>query len=235
LPLRLLQVGAALTLASWLGAGGFLLGAAQLLTGGLLLVGVVATLQWAAAAPTPGANDNGSAVAAMLTCAEQLLAQLAPDTELYVVGTGAEEVGCRGMRAFVAAHREWRPDRSFFLNFECVGGGALHYLRSEAELERTVYPPALVELARRVAASGVFGDVTPADLSAGTDGHVAAAHGYPTLSLVALEAEGVPRHYHRRDDVPEALDMPTLVRAADFGAAVAHAALRGEAGPISIL
>ena len=46
---------------------------------------------------------------------------------------------------------------------------------------------------------------------------------------------GVPRNYHRESDAPEALDMETLVRAADFGAAVARVALRGEAGPIAIL
>ena len=45
----------------------------------------------------------------------------------------------------------------------------------------------------------------------------------------------MPRHYHRVEDVPEAVDLPTVIRAADFGAAVGRAALRGEAGPIAIL
>jgi hypothetical protein len=31
------------------------------------------------------------------------------------------------------------------------------------------------------------------------------------------------------------VDLPTVIRAADFGAAVGRAALRGEAGPIAIL
>jgi len=92
----------------------------------------------------------------------------------------------------------------------------------------------MVELARRVAASGVFGDVTATDLMAGSDGRVSAARGFPTLSLVALDEDGVPHDYHRVADLPEALDMATVIRAADFGAAVAWAALRGEAGPIAI-
>ena len=56
--------------------------------------------------------------------------------------------------------------------------------------------------------------------------------GYPTLSLISLEANGVPRNYHRVEDTVDGIDMSTVVRAADFGAAVAQAALRGAAGPI---
>jgi hypothetical protein len=226
---------AGLLLAGWLGAEGFLMGAARGLLGLGLAAGCAATLQWALARPSPGANDNASAVAAMLTCAEQLLAQLPGDVELWVVGTGAEEVGCRGMHAFVSAHPDWPAESTFFVNFECVGGGSLHWVRSEGTLAKSGYPPTLVELARRVAASGVFGEITPVDLLAGTDGHVPAERGFPSLSLISLEGNGVPRHYHRGEDLPEGVDLPTVIRAADFGAAVGRAALRGEAGPIAIL
>ncbi|HSQ01326.1 MAG TPA: hypothetical protein VL049_29240 [Candidatus Dormibacteraeota bacterium] len=59
----------------------------------------------------------------------------------------------------------------------------------------------------------------------------AAAAGYPALSLISLEANGVPRNYHRVEDTVEALDMGMVVRAADFGAAVAMAALAQGAIP----
>lgn len=234
-PEALIWAGALLAVAAWLGAGGVLFGLARLLLGLLLLAGAAATLQWTFAKPSPGANDNASGVAAMLTCAEQLLADLPEDVELWAVATGAEEVGCCGMHAFVDAHADWPPDSTWYINFECVGGGALHWARSEGTLARSGYPPLLVELARRVAASGAFGPVTPTDLMAGTDGHVPADRAFPTLSLISLEERGVPRNYHTEADLPEALDMPTLVRAADFGAAVARAALRGEADPLALV
>jgi hypothetical protein len=41
-----------------------------------------------------------------------------------------------------------------------------------------------------------------------------------------LEANGVPRNYHRIEDTVDAIDTAMVVRAADFGAAVADAALR---------
>jgi hypothetical protein len=226
---------AGLLLAGWLGADGLLMGAARLLLGLGLAAGCGVALQWALATPSPGANDNASAVAAMLTCAEQLLAQLPGDVELWIVGTGAEEVGCRGMHTFVSSHSDWPTDSTYFMNFECVGGGSLHWVRSEGTLAKSGFPPTLVELARRVAASGVFGELTPVDLLAGTDGHVPADRGFPSLSLISLEHNGVPRHYHRGEDVAEGVDLPTVIRAADFGAAVGRAALRGEAGPIAIL
>ena len=67
--------------------------------------------------------------------------------------------------------------------------------------------------------------MTPTDLLAATDGHVPAGAGYPALSLISLEANGVPRNYHRVEDTVDALDMGMVVRAADFGAAVALAAV----------
>jgi hypothetical protein len=224
LPEALLTAAAAVAVAAWLGAHGFLIGLAALLIGAGLAVIAGLTLQWAFSPPSPGANDNASAVAAMLTCAERLAAELPGDVELWVVGTGAEEVGCCGMHAFVARHRDWPVEETFFVNFECVGGGHLHYVRSEGVLAKGYITPQLNELARRLSADARWADVTPVDLLAATDGHVPAAAGYPALSLITLESNGVPRNYHRAEDTVDALDMATVVRAADFGAEVALAA-----------
>jgi hypothetical protein len=222
-----LQVAAAMVaVGGWLGAHGALFGLLELVVGAGLGLTLALTLQWALSPPTPGANDNASAVAAMLTCAERLAPQLPSDTELWVVGTGAEEVGCCGMHDFVDRHRDWPLESTFFVNFECVGGGQLHYIRSEGILAKGYFPPQLNELARQIAADGSHGAITPTDLLAATDGHVPAGHGYPTLSLISLEANGVPRNYHRVEDTVDALDMGMVLRAADFGTAVALAALR---------
>jgi hypothetical protein len=232
-PEGLLIAGAIIAVAGWLGAHGALFGLLQLLDALGLLIAAVLALQWGASPATPGANDNASAVAAMLTCAETMLKDLPADVELWVAGVGAEEVGCNGMHALVGAHRDWPLEHTYFVNFECVGGGTLRFIRSEGMLRKVSYPPTLVEVARRVAASDAFGAITGTDLLAATDGHVPADIGYPTLSLISLEANGVPRNYHRLEDTVDGIDMPLVVRAADFGAAVLKAALRGAAGPIA--
>ena len=233
LPEALLIGGALVAIASWLGAHGVLFGLVKLVNGLGLLIAAVLGLQWAASPATPGANDNASAVAAMLTCAETLLKDLPNDVELWVAGVGAEEVGSNGMHALLEAHRDWPLEHTYFVNFECVGGGALHFIRSEGMLRKISYPPALVEVGRRVAATDGFGAITVTDLLAATDGHVPADLGYPTLSLISLEANGVPRNYHRLEDTVDGIDMSMVVRAADFGAAVAQAALRGATGPLT--
>jgi hypothetical protein len=232
LPEAFLIAAALIALGSWFGAHGFLFGSAKLGVISVLAINCVLTLQWAQSPPTPGANDNASAVAAMLTCGERLARDLPDDVELWMVGTGAEEVGCIGIEGFVEGHRDWPRDQTYFVNFECVGGGSLHYIRTEGLLHKQSFPPMMIDLARRVAASGAFGTVTPADLLANTDGHVPAHHDYPSLSMISLEANGVPRNYHRLEDTVDAIDMGTVVRAADFAAAVAAAALGGKGGPI---
>jgi NADH:ubiquinone oxidoreductase subunit 5 (subunit L)/multisubunit Na+/H+ antiporter MnhA subunit len=53
--------------------------------------------------------------------------------------------------------------------------------------------------------------------------------------LISLEENGIPRNYHRPEDVPAAIDASMVVRAGDFGAAIGAAWLRGEAGPLALL
>ncbi len=231
----LLWSAAAALLARWLGASGFLISAAAMSIGIALAAGALLSLRHARAVRAPGANDNASGVSAMLTAAEQLLALLPQGVELWVVGSGAGGAGSSGMRAFLEAHRDWSPDHTFFIHFRCVGGGALHYVRREGPLGDTAYSPQLVELARRISASGLFGELTPVDWPEDTDGGAAVRSGFPALSLIALEADGLPRNRDPDSDLPASLEMATVIRAADFGAAVARAALRGEAGPIAIL
>jgi hypothetical protein len=225
LPRVLVLAAPVIAVVAWMGAHGFAFGVAKaVLDGGLLLMFAL-TLQWANSSATPGANDNASAVASMLTCAESLLPALPGDVELWLVGTGAEEVGCRGMHGFVESRLGWERASTFYINFECTGGGALHYIRSEGVLGKFEYPPRALELAQQTAAGERFGDITPTDLLAATDGHVPAHHGYPTLSMISLEANGVPRNYHRPNDTVDAIDLAMVVRAADFAVAVASKAL----------
>ncbi len=224
-PELLLALGTAVAFAEWTGSHGWLFGAIRYADILGLAVAVGLGLQWAMAQPTPGANDNASAVAAMLLAGESLAQQLGDDVELWLVGTGAEECGSGGMWEFVETHSHWDPEHTFFINFECVGGGNLHYVLSEGLLGRTHYPPRLLEVARSVAASGRFGRVTPVHLLAGTDGKVPALCGYPALSLITLEDNGVPRNYHQPTDTVEQIDLAAVVRAADFAVAVARVAL----------
>jgi hypothetical protein len=228
----LLGAAALLAVVVWLGAGGVLVGLARLALGIALVAGAALLLTAARAVP---AVEEVCALAALLTCAEQLLAQLPEDAELEVVAAGAQEAGGCGMQVFCDARAGWPTHASYFVNFESSGGGALHWLRSESGHGSAPHPPLLIELARRVAASGVFGEVAAADLACPTGGRVPAARGFATLSLIALDADGLPHRVRRPDDPLQGVDPAGVIRAADFGAAVARAALRGEAGPLAVV
>jgi MFS family permease len=69
---------------------------------------------------TPGAGDDGAAIAATLE-ALRALAQGPPlRNDLYVIATDAEELGLLGARALVDAHAWW-PEIDLLLNFEARG------------------------------------------------------------------------------------------------------------------
>ncbi|MFC6669066.1 M28 family metallopeptidase [Marinobacterium aestuariivivens] len=190
----------------------------------MLLVVCALGLQWALAKTTPGANDNASAVAAMLQAAEVLNRQLPEDTELWVVATGAEEIGSRGMQAFMNRHPDWPKDRCYFINFESVGSTHLHYAVNEGASKKTHYSDASNAFAARLAESTDQGPITPIELMIGTDGRVPARRGYEALSLVSLEANQVPRNYHRPNDIAEYIELDTVQRAGGFAVEAALAA-----------
>jgi Peptidase family M28 len=231
-PMLLLDLALVVAAASALGAESLLALGARTVAAAVLALGALASLRWASARASAGAND-ASGVAALLTAAEQLAAQLPPDVELWCAALGAEHTGSRGMHALLAAHPEWRADNVAFVNFAWVGAGTLHYLCSEGELERIHYPTSLLELARRIAASGSYGAVSAADVAFDTGGRLAAHCSPHVLSLVALEPNGLPSGFRTRSDEPAPLDTELIVRAADFGCCVVSAFLRGDAEPLA--
>jgi hypothetical protein len=232
---RALGAAALATAASALGADGVPLRGVLLGLAAGLGLAALAGVEWARASASPGANANASAIAAMLTCGEQLLAQLRDDEELWLVAAGANEPGACGLRSFLDAGGADFAAGALFVHFDRVGGSLLRRVRAEVGLQRLVHPPRLAELARRVAESGAFGDVAPVDWVGRTGAAVAAARDLHVLVLVSLDEDGRPRCEARSSDLPEALDLGTVVRAADFAAAVVVASLRGESDPLAIV
>lgn len=230
-PETLLWLGAAVVLVGWLGGASGLVGGATLLIGACLALGSISALIWDRLGGDSSRQLLASGAASMLTAGEQLLAQLPQGVELWIVGCGGERFGAQGLRSFIEAHPEWPTDSSYFVHFEPVGGGSLHYGCGAGPNGWGQGAPTLLELARRVSESGVFGELTRCDRVGSTEGEIATAAGFPALFLASLDADRRPAMDAGTPDV----DMPTVIRAADFGAAVARAALRGEAGPIAIL
>ncbi len=83
----------------------------------------------------PGACDNASAVAAVLSVAERLDADPPANLDVWLVLPGAEECNAEGMARYMQAHRrELDRESTFFVNLDSVSYGDVHYQRSEGAI-----------------------------------------------------------------------------------------------------
>ena len=71
---------------------------------------------------SPGASDDGAAVAMLLETLRALKAGAPPRNDIIFLFTDAEEVGLLGAKAFADAH-PWAGDVGLVLNFEARGAG----------------------------------------------------------------------------------------------------------------
>ncbi len=201
------------------GGDAFLLNALQVLATGYLLYGVVmmADREWRGQYVN-GANDNASGVAAMIALAQRFAAKPPPSLDLWFLANGCEEVGMVGQRHFLLNHAHELPlDGTYFLNIDNVGAGRLRYCTGEGMIKFFPYSPTLVHLARQIARTEPFRDVTPhAYRRAYFDALVPAARGYEALTLIALDEEEQIPNWHWPTDTVENLDPALVKKTVDF-------------------
>jgi hypothetical protein len=161
---------------------------------------------------TPGANDNATGAALLLALAETLQADSLPNTEVWLVATGCEEVGCYGASAFFRAHRAELQEATILV-VDTVGGTGTGpcYLTVEGMLLRYRYDAELLSLADTIAHErpelGAYGRPLPMGY---TDGLPALQAGLRTLTLCGLSREGDMPHWHQPTDTVENIDRQVL-------------------------
>lgn len=156
-----------------------------------------------------GANDNGSGTALVLALADRFAAAPLPDTELWFLLTGAEEVGTRGMKHFVQ-HTDLDVATTMFINIDNVGGGTLHYLLGEGMLAFRPYGDRLTALAGEMAAEHKDRVRPRRNLLLPTDGLIPALAGYQAISFLAFDADGSLPNYHWYTDTIDRIDKELL-------------------------
>jgi hypothetical protein len=176
----------------------------------------------------PGANDNASGVAVVAELAIALAREPLESTRVVVLMSGCEESGVLGAQAFLRSRetRDW-----LFLNVDSVGGpGTLRYIEREGIVQKWSADPALVAIARRVAAAdptlGLVASGGPIGLT--YDATPVLARGGRALTLVAGD-HGVIPNYHAPSDTTENLDPASVERAHIAAREIVDAVDRGEA------
>ncbi len=169
----------------------------------------------------PGANDNGTAVVALLDLARRFIADPPPGVRIILLSAGSEESFSEGMKAFGERHFADLPtDRTFFINMDTVGSPHLTVLRGEGFLKMFEYTPEALRVADTTAEEIGVELFPNLRIRNGTDGLEALAAGYPTVSICSCTEHKQPANYHWPNDVAENVDFGTVIEAIDLSEAM---------------
>jgi Peptidase family M28 len=162
----------------------------------------------------PAANDNGTAVVALLALAQRFLADPPGDVRVVLLSTGSEESFSEGMKAFGERHFDTLPrDSTFFLCLETLGATHLLALQGEGFLKMRDYPPHALGFVEAVAEDlGVWLYPNLRTYN-GTDALEPRVAGYETVALCSCTDQKQPGRYHWPNDVAANVNFGTLERA----------------------
>lgn len=162
----------------------------------------------------PGANDNGTAVVALLALAKRLLEEPPRWVRVILLSVGSEESFSEGIKAFGERHFPSLPKEStFFLCLESLGSPHLLVLRGEGFLRMREYPQPALDLMDGLAEELGIRLFPNLRLRNGTDGMEPLAAGYQTAALCACNDLKQPAYYHWPNDVAENVEFGTVADA----------------------
>jgi len=179
----------------------------------------------------PGANDNGTAVVALLALARRLVDEPIEGLRVILLSTGSEESFSEGMKAFGERHfADLSRETTFFVCLEMLGADHLLALRGEGFLRMREYPPEALELIDGLAAEMGIWLFPNLRLRNGTDGLEPMASGYPTVALCSCTDFKQPGNYHWPNDVSDNVNFETLADAVRLSEALARRLARRWVG-----
>ncbi len=159
----------------------------------------------------PGANDNGTAVVALLALAQRFAEEPPEGIRVILLSAGSEESFSEGMKAFGERHFPNLPrDKTFFLCLETLGSPHLLVLRGEGFLKMREYPPRSLALMDELAEELGIPLFPNLRLHNGTDGLESLAAGYETAVLASCTDLKQPANYHWWHDLAENVNFDTV-------------------------
>lgn len=181
-------------------------------TGLVLSAGTVAAMtEIGLRGVVPGANDNGTAVVALLALARRFRAEPPPGVRVLLVSMGAEESFSEGIKGFGERHFDQLPQEStFFLCLESIGSPHLLVLRGEGFLAMRDYPQRSLAFFDDLAEELGIWLYPNLRLRNGTDGMEPLAAGYETVALCSCTDLKQAANYHWPNDLAENVDFDTL-------------------------
>lgn len=183
----------------------------------LLIVGVFLLIDIALSRTVPGAYDNASGVASVLSIAAALRDEPAENLDVWVVLPGSEESLDEGMRAFLRRHRkELDRERTVFINVDSVSYGNPHYQVAQGPIITYPMDPQLVAFCEAVAAAEPRYGARPFRASLSDDATPVRVRGHRVVSVSGLRDGLPPPWYHTPEDTPDKLDEGAMTDAVEF-------------------
>jgi hypothetical protein len=203
--------------------GGPVLAALGALTGRRLLAklglvlglgSVAAMADIGARKSVPAANDNGTAVVALLALTRRFLADPPEGIRVILLSAGSEESFSEGMKAFGERHFGELPREStFFLCLETLGATHLLALQGEGFLKMRDYPPRALAFIEDLAAEEDVWLYPNLRTYNGTDALEPRVAGYETVALCSCTDQKQPGRYHWPNDTAANVNFDTVERA----------------------
>jgi hypothetical protein len=181
----------------------------------------------------PGANDNLSAVAALVALGERLRDAPPRGVRVLLVSCGAEEVLQGGIYGFAERHfPRLNRDTTCFLNLDTIGSPELLLVEGEGPFLMEDYcDPGFRELIATTAERAGRPLRRGVRARASTDAVIPSRAGYPTATFASWEPDTkLLSNYHLMSDIPENLRFETIEHAVEVVVAVIGE-LAGDGGP----
>ena len=172
---------------------------------------------------TPGANDNASGVAVLLSLADSFVTHPLPtDMDVWLVATGCEEAGTVGMLRFLQRHgRELPKETTTFINIDNVGAGTVTYTTAEGILlplkTDSVLTEAAIIFAQNYPEYSVEGHGYHALT---TDAIIPLSKGRRAISIMAFDKRGRIPNWHWYTDTIDNINPATITIARDLAASM---------------
>lgn len=161
---------------------------------------------------TPGANDNASAVAIVLTLAEGLRQAPLEHTRVWFALTGCEEVQHYGMIDFLKRYRHAFHHPTALI-FEMIGVAGPAWETKEGIIIPFRPDPALVKIVETIAAERPELGAYPSFIVGGNSEMADAVRaGIPAITFFGLTPEGIAPYWHQMEDTSDKMNPDILAK-----------------------
>ncbi len=165
---------------------------------------------------SPGANDNASAVAMVLTLAETLKNQPLQHTRVWFVLTGCEEVQHYGMIDFLNRHKNAFVNPKVLV-FEMVGVAGPAWETKEGIIVPFKPDQGLVQIVENIAKAHPDLGAYPSFINGGNSEMADARRaGLPAICFFGLTPEGQAPFWHQTADTADKIDPDVIGRTYAF-------------------